>query len=275
MGGEAEQVPGRYVWEGPSQDKDADLRRLSAQQLREVSRAFRETTAETYDGTHVCHFCLLSDEGLEVLALLLSAVECSGIWPAPVQPVALPLIPKPAGGHRPIGLFAGIYRLWAKARRPLADEWERAHPRAYFSAEKGNRPVDTLWRQAARLEAAICCGGQAGAVMTDMASFYELIDREVLVKEAVELNVPVALVRTALAAYAAPRLITMHGNVARELYPQRGIVAGCPLATTFVKVYYLRPFDALVNRMPTNVEMDVHIDDIMLTNEGGGEGCGG
>ena len=86
--------------------------------------------------------------------------------------------------------------------------------------------------------------------MTDMESFYELMDRDQLVKEAEALGFPRALIRAALAAYAGPRIITMHGRCARELYPEKGIVAGCSLATTLVKVYYARAFDKLVKELP-------------------------
>ena len=94
------------------------------------------------------------------------------------------------------------------------------------------------------------------------------MDRSRLIREAQELGFPAGLIRAALAAYAGPRLISLNGSFARPLYPRRGIVAGCSLATTLVKVYYLRAFDDLRRAMHTDISMDIHIDDIILALEG-------
>ena len=101
-----------------------------------------------------------------------------------------------------------------------------------------------------------------------MEAFYERMDRGRLLEEAKALGFPMALLGLALASYAGPRLLTMHGRTAKELYPKKGIVAGCPLATTLVKVYYARAFDDLVQRIPKEIELDVFLDDIDMTMEG-------
>ena len=54
-----------------------------------------------------------------------------------INAVVTALIPKAKGGLRPFGLFSGIYRLWARARRSEVADWERTHDRAYFSAREG------------------------------------------------------------------------------------------------------------------------------------------
>ena len=103
--------------------------------------------------------------------MLYRAIEKRGMWPTQVAAATMPLIPKPSGGHRPIGLLCGVYRLWAKARRPVAQQWERDNPRTFFCAEEGNGPADTMWRLAARQEAGGAVGLAAGTTMTDMESF--------------------------------------------------------------------------------------------------------
>ena len=219
---EAVEMLVRSRWEGGGNGKvREELPRLSAQDLRDAACSFGHGTAESYDGFHVSIFKYLDDEGLEALSLIYRAIERRGSWPSQVAAVAMPLIPKPSGGHRPIGLMSGIYRLWAKARRPEAEKWERANPRAFFAAEGGNGPADTIWRQAARQEAGGADGLEGGATMTDMESFYELMDRDRLVHEAEAMGFPRALLKPALSAYAGPRLITMHGRTARELPGER------------------------------------------------------
>eukprot|EP00974_Lingulodinium_polyedra_P114052 11043117-Lingulodinium_polyedra.AAC.1 len=59
----------------------------------------------------------------------------------------MPLLPKPQGGHRGIGHFTGLHRLWTNARRRQASAWERANARPYFAAAAGKRPMDEVQRQ--------------------------------------------------------------------------------------------------------------------------------
>ena len=45
------------------------------------------------------------------------------------------LIPKAAGGLRPIAVMNGITRLWAAIRRPYAQVWEKANHREFFAKD--------------------------------------------------------------------------------------------------------------------------------------------
>ena len=64
------------------------------------------------------------------------------------------LLPKPQGGHRPIGLFRAIYRLWARARRPLVDAWAQAYAKdGVFSMAPSRQATDAVWRAQVRAAA--------------------------------------------------------------------------------------------------------------------------
>ena len=65
---------------------------------------------------HPRHFSLLSDETLDVMSQIIEISECLGEFPQCLDQVTVALIPKPAGGHRPIGIFNSTERVWAKAR---------------------------------------------------------------------------------------------------------------------------------------------------------------
>eukprot|EP00959_Pyramimonas_sp_CCMP1952_P183158 3829413-Pyramimonas_sp.AAC.1 len=58
-------------------------------------------------------------------------METSGMLPAQIAVVLMYLIPKVPVGVRPIGVFCAPYRVWAKARRPIANEWEKRNARPY------------------------------------------------------------------------------------------------------------------------------------------------
>ena len=81
--------------------------------------------------------------------------EATGVLPIQVRLVIIILLAKPKGGFRSKVLFSSFYRLWCKARRPIAEEWERQHERRFFASGKGRGGVDAVWRQTARAELAV------------------------------------------------------------------------------------------------------------------------
>ncbi len=256
-------APYRYEW-----STKGELPRLSAAQLRAVALTFSRRTAQTFDGFHPRHLSFLSDASLEVLADILQAVEVTGRWPRQLGLVITALLPKPKGGYRPVGILPAAYRVWAKARREWTDKWESDHARQFLSSARGNGPLDTMWRMSARQEAGTAHDDQAGVIADDLASFFETVDREVLMREAEALNYPLPILRAALSTYSAARMLTLQGRVTRELHPTVGVIAGCSLAMSLTKLLYLRTLDAVVARLPPNVVLDVHVDDMTLSAVG-------
>ncbi len=253
---------GRYRW----REREA-LPRLSPEELRSSSKLFRRRTAVTHDGFHMRHFALLSDQALATLAAVLEACERLGAFPEQCNLVVTPLLEKPRGGYRPIAIYCSLYRLYTKARRSVAAEWEARHRRPFFSAAAGNGPLDTAWRQAVRQEASLTRGGAAASLLWDLEAFYERVNREVLLKRADASGFPLPVLRLSLAAYSAPRVLALDGRIARELTAREGVGAGCGLACTYVKIYVLEPMDRLMHRLPPSVSMDLHVDDYALSCE--------
>ena len=83
------------------------------------------------------HFTLLPDAGLEVMAMLFEITERTGHLPFQQRQVCIFLLDKPTGGTRPIGLFTAYYRIWSKARQPLAAEWAGRHERQFVFGGQG------------------------------------------------------------------------------------------------------------------------------------------
>ncbi len=240
------------------------LPRLAPADLREASRLFKRTTAIAYDGIHVRHYAMLSDGALEALGGLLEVCELVGTFPRQARLVVTPLLEKPKGGFRPIAIYVSLYRLWAKARRSVAADWEAAHPRSFFSAARGNGPLDTTWRQGVRQEAQVSAGGAAACLYWDLESFFECVDRTKLMQRAEASEFPMPVIRLSMAMYAAPRILSMGGRIAREVWPKRGVGAGCGLANTYVKIFTLIPLDELVPKLPPSVKLDLHVDDFAI-----------
>ncbi len=254
--------PRRIDWE----TREA-LPRAGADLVERASAAFRWSTAATYDGIHPRHLSMLCKAGREAVAALWEAMELLGDLPQQLKLVTMPLMAKPQGGYRAIGMMTALYRVWAKARRVEATAWEEKHARSYWSADRGNAPADTIWRQEARQEARVSDGDQAAAIIYDMESFFETIDRALLLHRARTVGFPEPIVRLCLAAYAGPRMLVLDGALAREVHPSRGIIAGCGMATTMVKIYCITEFDKLITRLPKSTHFDAHIDDLVITGE--------
>ncbi len=149
------------------------LPRLPPADIRAASRSATCDTAQTHHGFHPRHFSLLCDPALEALADLYEAAEALGSWPEQLSLVTMPALQKPGGGYRLIGMFTATYRVWACARRPIADGWEAAHDRPYFAAGSNRSAVDAVWRQSLRAEAATAeAGHTAAAVLTARTVFF-------------------------------------------------------------------------------------------------------
>ncbi len=260
----ATEDPFEYRWSGLCRP----LERLTPSQLRAASLAFPKRTTMAYDGFHVRHFAMLSEEGLNALAVILEVVEATSRWPSQLGVVTTPMLPKPKGGHRLIGKLTGLYRLWAKARRPHAEAWESANDRPYLAAAAGSGPIDAVFRQAMRQESSAASGDVAITVLEDMEAFYETLCRNGLASEADTLGFPTCILRASLSMYAAPRMVSMGQFVAKETYARRGIIAGCGFATTLTKISYIRRFDRLVKEIPDVSKLDVYIDDVAITTQG-------
>ena len=154
--------------------------------------------------------------------------------PSDVQRLHVSLMEKPQGGYRPIGLFPSLYRVYMKVRQPAFMQWEKEHDRPFFAQGKGRGCVDPVWRQAVRMEAGHHDQGKAGVILWDLVKFYESLSHAKMWRECEKWGLPMAVVRVALNAYSWTRYIGLGEEVAEGIQPLRGVVAGCPLATTLV-----------------------------------------
>ena len=81
------------------------------------------------------------------------------------------------------------------------------------------------------------------------------------------------LVNLGVDGYKAPRFIQRSGCLAEGLHPSRGVVAGCGLATTFVRIACIDVFEKLQASHPY-VRFEAYIDEITITCEGTERGSG-
>ena len=106
----------------------------------------------------------MGDTGLTCVALFLAFFEATCLAPEQIQLVVAFLLAKARGGFRAINLFASLYRLWVRARRGIAKQWEAAHPRPYYAFGSGAGTIKAVWQQAVNAEHAARSSGQVGGI---------------------------------------------------------------------------------------------------------------
>ena len=111
--------PGGKPWRALPREMEPseDLPPLGHNQLRKAARTFRTTTAAGADGLVPSQFGWLSDNLLDEIGKFFKVCEMSGCWPSQTALALIHLIPKSAGGRRPIGALAALVRLWERAKK--------------------------------------------------------------------------------------------------------------------------------------------------------------
>ena len=203
--------------------KSGPLEKPIPEKIRAIVARYALHSATSVDGFHMRHFGLVSDLGLQALGSMYMAMEVHGFPPKQVSDVLVPLLEKPTGGYRPIGLRSPFYRMWSKIRKPYCDEREREHWRLYFAASAGKSPVDPVWRAALAAEEAIQTAGKtAASFLWATMQFYEHFSNRRTVAKGRASGFKEQIMRVTIAQYRAPRSVTLDGMVCRGQAPRGG-----------------------------------------------------
>ena len=198
---------------------------------------------------------------LEAVIELLQRCEKEGQWPLAVRLVVIVLLSKSDGGFRPIGLLPLLPRIWMRARRDAAQQWERANARDYLYASEAKGATVAAWKQAARAELAVSLGTSYGQVLLDLVKAFERIPHWVLVREAKRLGYPLWLIRLSLATYRLERVLRVGQAISNPINATRGITAGSGLATSEMRLVMIDIVDQALRAYPS-VTPTLFVDDL-------------
>ncbi len=240
---------------------------LAVEALLIAACSFLEEVGLGWDCWHPRALQRLPRRLLVRLALLLMTAEVNGCWPEAILLNIIVLLRKPEGGYRPIGLMPTLIRLWSRARRSMALEWEQRHARQYFYAGAGRSATVAAWKQAFRAELAHSLEVHYGQVLADLIKCFEYVDHEALVQEAVRMEFPLFLLRLSIASYLMPRSIRVDGVYSRIVIASRGITAGSIFATTELRVLIIRAVDKVVVTVP-RAKLTLYVDDLSAESAG-------
>jgi hypothetical protein len=196
----------------------------------------------------------------------LHCIEARRAFPKELRALIAVLILKLKGlkaSHRALGIFPGLYRLWARLRRCLLQAWEVENQLPCLAWQKGSSCVEVVYRQSLLAEGHRGEGLITAAFLWDLSDFYEHISREKLKENATALGMPGLLITIAVNQYQGSRVLCM-GQLAMRARPaRRGIPAGCAFATYFVQAYTARQYDSFQRQHP-ETPLSVFIDDLTV-----------
>ena len=206
-------------------------------------------------------FAQLDDRTLEGVGRFLESCERLGMWPSAVKHALLHLIPKAAGGRRPIGLVDGLCRLWELARRPVVREWRRQQRRPYDYGARGRKATDAVWLQALYDEAAEEDGEAAATVLLDLTKAFESVPLALVWERGLALGFPAGILRLSLEVCAFVRHLTLDGVCGEGVHSLSAILAGTSFATDLLYVVMMGPCDRLAEAWP-RLNLSLVVDDL-------------
>ena len=188
-------------------------------------------------------------------------LEEEGIWPQQLEEALIHLIPKASGGRRPIGLFASLPRLWARARKERVRAWRAGLDRGYDWMRRGRGSEKAVWVQSVLEEAARQRGLASAAVLVDLVKAFEQVMLHLVWEAGVQHDFPREVLRLSLEACTFKRRLVYRGAVSeRAVDTKSAIMAGHGFGTDFMLLALMGPLDELV-RANTSLKVFVVADD--------------
>ena len=238
------------VWPKVSRSEVLELL-PTPEEARATSKRFSPGTALGADIIHPRHLATL-DEGSVVLvvawwALVLWAGEVGG----PAALVLVPMIPRPDGAKRPVGLFNGLIRpLVGWLRSSAGAVFSEASDRKFFFGVANRSIEQGVWTSGASAEMARAQGKDGGTAFADISKAYENISFQDLQEKAIDANFNVIILRFLIGLYRQGRVI-LHGEVASSIcFPANGVIAGCNFADMMMRIVLLPILDRIVENWP-------------------------
>ncbi len=214
-------------WRGSAGDRSAVAPpRPPLHASRKASRSFAQGTAIGVDGIPPRAFDWLSDPLLTMLGDFMVIIEAAGTWPRQTVLAIMRLIPKAAGGRRPIGILASLVRWWERVRQPEIQRWREQHARDYNFSARGRRAEQAVWRQALTDEAAKARGLQSAATLVDLVKAFEMVLLQEVWRAAQRHDFPLWAIALILESCSFVRRLLCSGAVSRGVQAFSGVLAG-------------------------------------------------
>ena len=128
----------------------------------------------------------------------------------------------------------------------------------------GVQVADVALGRMLRAEVAKLKGHHVAQMLLDLSAFYDRAGIQHLAQHGITLGYPLPHLVLGLQAYAGARYLQSEGAVARAIWPDKGILPGCPQAPLMAKLVL---WPVLLQLFP-ELEVEVWIDDIGFAAKG-------
>ena len=224
------------------------------------------------DGMHPRSLASSSDGSVRTYGTMLTACEAAGDLTSTCPSVLFRMLLKVDGDRRPIGLFAGTPRVWARSRMGLMQDWLRsADQLGVLNLAGGRRITATVWKHRLLALASDPEYAYFVEILLDVTKYYENVEFWKLADLARAVGYPLRLLQISCSAYRYSRRLLWDGNiVSPEVVAVRGVVAGSSCATYEVAVYSVLA-TMRVQRSRPSVRANLHVDDLAIASHGATE----
>jgi hypothetical protein len=245
----------------------ARLEAITAEEIRMAALSFKMATVYV-DGWHPRQLGYLSVAARETLAQIWNWCEHSCIWPDQEENLITRLLPKPAGGFRPIMLFRSTFRVYSRCRKKYVSRWANANRPSEINLQPRRWITDPIWRGAIRNEIARSANRQQVAeVQWDLKKAFDNVSRTRLIQAAKMTGYPMPILRASIISYTWRRHLLVGPLAHKGLYADRGIAAGSAFAANELTALML-PSVAAHRTLHPRVTLSIHVDDIAMTARG-------
>ena len=174
------------------------------------------------------------------------------------------LIPKDAGGKRPIAIIASLVRIWKKCCREEVREWKAGQQCDYDWMGQGRGAERAVWAQSVLEEAHRQRGRHTAAVLLDLTKAYERVPLERVWHRGIAKGFLARLLALGLEACAFSRRLVYRNAVSQEANTLTALLAGLGMASDMLFLVLSEPLEETL-LMHSHVHACLVADDMKLT----------
>ena len=254
-------IPGLRDLIKAGRDQGAQLEEISVTHALRVAKRLPHK-ANGIDGISNDLLRQLPYEGMRSLVQMMEAVEKTGFVPVQWALALVVLIPKNETIERPIALLATTYRFWTKLRTQAIKKWqeELRWRMPWERSTPGSQCLHIAVGRLLRTEIQKAGGKFVVSLLLDMSNFYDRVSLVKLTERFKEVQFPPLAAMVCMQIYSGRRVLDADGECSEPIWPERGILAGCPYAPLCAKVYLSRAMQAFHEKFP-QVSADLWVDD--------------
>ena len=215
---------------------------VSIANIRKALARFKKRTSTGLCGTRLQELKLSPDYVIASISKILQSMLEAVLGPSEGMEVLLHLISKKLGGFRTVCTFPSIWRIMMACMGTAFKQWDQKAAAPGDTAIKGRSPESRVFHQSVMASVAVSRGLHHTAVLWDLSSFYESLDRPTIAEAIVSSNMPPTPSVLSLWGHLAARVMNLRGcYTKRKLLPWRSLATGCQSSTPLARAITREP----------------------------------